>query len=286
MPCRATSGRLFSSVTTHRAVLRSAVQSPGEDTKTSTSRGRSARSQRERKKLGRVVAASDNSLACMLPKVALTGPFLAPATGTASHQASRLDRPGHHRDFLRRPFRTPDADVDVEIALNLFLSEEYVPKARHLALTPSNVGPVPPRPPAPRVRPRRAAPGPPGSGGGCARSSPAPTLPNQGEGVAERRPGPARPWPAPQLEPRRMVPVVRLARGDPPTDRITHHRNELLAPRIGWLLDLHQRHRIHARVGVAPVGLEAAQVGVDRPVEQPAGQKASPRLDAASQRSL
>src|SRR5262249_26345754 len=66
------------------------------------------------------------------------------------------------------------------------------------------------------------------------------------------------------------VPVIGLARRDAAADGIGDDWYQTLAARVGWILQLHERDRVHARIGVAPVGLEPAQVGFDRLGEQPA----------------
>ena len=101
-----------------------------------------------------------------------------------------------------------------------------------------------------------------------------PGLPNarQGrpEGLARGRPIPRQHR---QLQQRRVVPVVGLARGDPALDRVAHDRQEHLSFRRRWLSNLHQRDRVDARIGVAPVRLETFAVDVDRLVEVPFGQE-------------
>jgi hypothetical protein len=76
-----------------------------------------------------------------------------------------------------------------------------------------------------------------------------------------------------ELEQRGVVPVVRPAHLDLARDRKADDRQEFLLRWIGWLLELHQRHRIDAGIGVAPVGLEALPVGVDRPAEEAVGER-------------
>ena len=65
-----------------------------------------------------------------------------------------------------------------------------------------------------------------------------------------------------------MVPVVGvpagfLSRG------VAHHQEQFGLPRIRLVLHLHERNGVDAGIGVAPVGLETGEIGLDGLLQVP-----------------